>query len=312
MNVFNVLVLLFLFLNSALADVVGDVADDATNLNQPKVHDKATQQILDELHAHPEGVKTINGKIVSDDEFHKHAVKHVGHDYHDSLAHIHVEELSGDQLKEHLLLQDPEDDLFSNDLEDELNPAVVRRQLRDQGVREENLERLTNEIIKAHQEERTSLHRTHHGSDVKVHDRMEGFAPLVDTSVTKMEFRKIDADQDGRVFIKEVEKHFQKKLAELKHEDVHSMLHDSHYATDTSVENVQKVHDNLKKHYEEQLEGLDTVWSGCDLNDDGYISYPEYDKYVQEAHWLAHQEHLARQVLGDDMHLFDENWREEL
>jgi len=93
---------------------------------------------------------------------------------------------------------------------------------------------------------------------------------------------------------------------------VHSMLHESHYATDTSPENVQKVHNNLKKHYEEQLEGLDTVWSGCDLNDDGYISFPEYDKYVQEAHWLAHQEHLAGQVLGDDMHLFDENWREEL
>ena len=151
-----------------------------------------------------------------------------------------------------------------------------------------------------------------HGSEVKVHDRMEGFSPLVAVEITKMEFRKIDVDQDGRVFIKEVEAHFKKKLEELKHEDVHNMLHDSHYATDTSPENVQKVHDNMKIHYEEQLLGLDTVWSGSDLNDDGYISFPEYDKYVQEAHWLAHQEHLARQVLGDDMHLFDDSWREEL
>ena len=275
-------------------------------------HDAATQKIVDELNAHPEGVKTINGKVVSDDDFHKHAVKHVGHDYHESLAHIHTEEFSGDVLKEHIMAQDPDDDLFSSDLEDELNPAAVRRQLRDQGVREENLERLTAEIIKAHAEERTTVHRTHHGSEVKVHDRMEGFSPLVAVEITKMEFRKIDVDQDGRVFIKEVEAHFKKKLEELKHEDVHNMLHDSHYATDTSPENVQKVHDNLKIHYEEQLLGLDTVWSGSDLNDDGYISFPEYDKYVQEAHWLAHQEHLARQVLGDDMHLFDDSWREEL
>ena len=68
---------------------------------------------------------------------------------------------------------------------------VVRRQLREQGVREENLERLTKEIIQAHQEERTSLHRTHYGSGVKVHDRMEGFTPLVAPEITKEEFRKI-------------------------------------------------------------------------------------------------------------------------
>lgn len=87
-------------------------------------------------------------------------------------------------------------------------------------MREENLERLTNEILKAHEEERTSLHRTHHGSTAKVHDRMEGFTPLVSVETTKAEFRKIDQDNDGRVFIKEVESHFTTKLAELKHEHV--------------------------------------------------------------------------------------------
>lgn len=285
---------------------------ESSQLAHELEHDAETQKLIDELKAHPAGTKTINGKIVSADEFHKHAVKHVGHDYHESLAHIHTTTLTGDALKEHVLAQDPDGDLFDHDLEDTLNPAVVRRQLRDQGVREENLERLTNEIVQAHKQERTSLHRTYAGSESKPHDRMEGFKPLVSIDVTRAEFRKIDQDKDGRVFIKEVEDHFTKKLAELKHEDIHTMLHDSHYTQDTSPENVKLVHDNLKNHYEEQLLGLESVWSGSDLNDDGYISFPEYDKFVQEAHWLAHQEHVARKVLGDDMHLFDESWRDEL
>ena len=65
-------------------------------------------------------------------------------------------------------------------------------------------------------------------------------------------------------------------------------------------------------HYEEQLAGIDTVWVGSDINKDGYISFPEYERFVQEAHWLAHQEAAAKKLLGEDMHLFDENWREEL
>ena len=49
-----------------MGDIVGDITDDVTNLNMEgqnlqdsKVHDDATQKILDELSLHPEGVKTI-------------------------------------------------------------------------------------------------------------------------------------------------------------------------------------------------------------------------------------------------------------
>ena len=275
-------------------------------------HDAETHRILDQIHAHAPGVKSVNGMAVSDDEFHKHAVKHIGADYDEALAHIHVQEVTGDALKEALLAKDPDDELFVDDDDDQLNPAVVRRQLREQGVREENLERLTNSIVNAHKEERVRIHRTHAGSDEVVHDRMDGFEPMIAPEVTKAEFRKIDSDHDGRVYIKEVRQHFEKLLGELDHEGVHKMLYSSHYVQDTSHENVNKVHNQLREHYEEQLAGLDTVWTGSDLNNDGHISYPEYDRFVQEAHWLAHQEAVARKVLGEDMHLFDENWREEL
>ena len=116
----------------SLASLVDDIASDVTDLRSEEgqtleenhEHDEVTKKIIGNLYDHPDGVKTINGKIVTDDEFHHHAVKHVGHDYHESLAHIHVEELEGDELKNKLLSQDPEDDLFSNDLEDDLNPTV--------------------------------------------------------------------------------------------------------------------------------------------------------------------------------------------
>ena len=131
MKLFLVLTLL-LASKRSLASLVDDIASDVTDLRSEEgqtleenhEHDEATKKIIGNLYDHPDGVKTINGKIVTDDEFHHHAVKHVGHDYHESLAHIHVEELEGDELKKKLLSQDPEDDLFSNDLEDDLNPTV--------------------------------------------------------------------------------------------------------------------------------------------------------------------------------------------
>ena len=93
---------------------------------------------------------------------------------------------------------------------------------------------------------------------------MAGFQPMVPMSVLKTEFRKIDADTDGRVFVTEVKAHFEKQLNELEHATVHKMLHDSHYSHDTSDENIKKVHDELKAHYEEQLAGIDALFKQID------------------------------------------------
>ena len=291
------------------APALGAAPEEAALLSADDLH---TKSIVDSLAHHPDHVKTVNGKVVTDDEFHSHAIKHIGPDYSEDLQHIHTTYMTGDELKAALDAKHPDDELFTDDDDDHLNPAAVRRQLREQGVREANLERLTQEIMQAHKEERVSTHRTHHGSKDTGINRMEGFRPMVPESVVKSEFRKIDTDTDGRVFIAEVKSHFEKQLSELEHSTVHKMLHDSHYSHDTSDENIKKVHDELKAHYEEQLAGLDTVWAGSDINKDGYISYPEYERFVQEAHWLAHQEAAAKKLLGEDMHLFDENWREEL
>ena len=64
-------------------------------------------------------------------------------------------------------------------------------------------------------------------------------------------------------------------------------------------------------HYQEQLDAVDTSWRDADKNGDGALSLPEYNDFVQVAHWLEHQENLASKVLGDEKHLFD-GWREEL
>ena len=284
-------------------------AEEATLLSADQLH---AQKIADSLAHHPEHVKTINGKVVSDEEFHRHALKHAGPDYSEDLQHIHVEHMTGDALKAALDEKSPDDPLFNEDDDDQLNPAAVRRQLREQGVREHNLERLTQEIVEAHKRERVMTHRTYHGSNEKFTVKMANFQELVPETTVKTEFRKIDKDTDGRIFLPEVKAHFEKMLEELDHESVHAMLHKSHFAQDTSPENVKKIHDQLKEHYEEQLAGIDTVWVGSDLNKDGYISYPEYNRFVQEAHWLAHQEAQAKRLLGEDMHLYDQDWREEL
>ena len=294
---------------ASIMAIVSSAASEPTLMSADQLH---TKEIVDSLAHHPAHVKTVNGQVVTDDEFHAHAIKHVGPDYHEDLQHIHTTHMTGDDLKAALAAKDPDDELFTDDDDDQLNPAAVRRQLREQGVRESNLERLTQEIMLAHKQERVQSHRTHHGSNETGTDRMAGFQPMVPMSVLKTEFRKIDADTDGRVFVTEVKAHFEKQLNELEHATVHKMLHDSHYSHDTSDENIKKVHDELKAHYEEQLAGIDTVWVGSDINKDGYISFPEYERFVQEAHWLAHQEAAAKKLLGEDMHLFDENWREEL
>ena len=307
---------MLLFLNVCRLGRMGSSAQQTKTrehtevLREVKAPDEHSQKILDEMEKHPENVNTINGKPVSPEEFHAHAALQLGEDYHPSLAHIHTTVLEGNELKDHIQSDEVKRHMQKDKDGDILNPATIRRQLLAQGVSEKNLDRLTEEILQAHRSQRVTVHHTHEENGKNL-PKVE-FKKLISHQQVETEFRKIDKDRDGRVYIKEVKEHFERLLDKLNHDSVKADLKNSHFSHDVSPEGIRKVHAQLKDHYEEQLGGLDTIWGAVDKNKDGYIGFPEYEQYVQEAHWLAHQEKQARDTLGEDMHLFDPDWREEL
>ena len=130
--------------------------------------------------------------------------------------------------------------------DEELTLDVIKRQLKEQGVSDGNLDKLANMIMEAHTDGLVEeVHK--HEYDARDVDKMEGFKELVSQMEIRKEFKKIDADKDGRVYLTEVKEHFERELKKLNKDRVKKRIHEHAHPDDVTDTHVDELHGYMKK-----------------------------------------------------------------
>jgi|EP00945_MAST-04E_sp_MAST-4E-sp1_P008994 Ca2+-binding EF-hand superfamily protein len=214
----------------------------------------------------------------------------------------------------------------ADDKERELTKDEIMSQLRSQGVKEGNIEKMAEDImvenkkknIESHDHDPNTVHEDASNqrlNDVSMDDDNHPLASanldLLPQPVLRKNFNKADTDHDGKLYIEELIAHFKHEIDRVDIEKFKIRLkkvggNPEAYDGERGVMMVKQV----KKHLRKQIEGANEGFAAADVDKDGYIRFKEYVKFMQYESEKA-IEKAKSQGQGDMEEEFS-NWREEL